>query len=667
MKELGRVCSRKILLFLAVLFVMNLTLFYLCVDPEKEITKTGYELEAYLDSYPKFLKKTEENSKVMGMLGMYQEGFASESISKTAKLYQALQGTQVKAGDNRGIVLLIQYRLTDIFLLAFLFLIVMDFQAERRKGLAYLVRSTVRGRSLLYLQRLGILALATVAGALLFYGGNLLVTLFGFGLDDLSRSLQSLPEFMKCPYSLTIGEYLTRAFFLKMVGSFALAVLFYALVGFLNSVLAYLLSGAIIVGELLAGALITPVSSWNVLRYVNVFTLIQSEAYYQDSVFVDIFGRAREALSSALIFFGGLFLLVLLAGYFIQGRKYVVQSRSGEKIFEFWAKLREKIALQHTLWGWEAYKLFFKQGGLAVIAAVFISHFYLSMQYEYYYPVDMYEKLWYLKFQGELTEQSMARAERSMDLLKKTEALHEKKLEEISNTEPFDSNQYHNITMALATNRQQQQGLLPILEDMRSGMEYTQRTGNQISLVAPHYYDLLLNRDERTRTRASFLTLVSILGILSGIFAFDRQNHMNQVMRTAYRGRKKIVFCKMGLVVLFSALPCGILHFVQLYRVVKVGLEVQYLSQPVQSINFLRGFAFYVPIWGYLVLLFFVRMGMACLLGFVTAGISSRCQDVVTAVGISTFVVVILVVLSGVIPGGEWISPIYWINGTYFR
>ena len=667
MRELGRVFHRKTFLILAVLCVMNLILFLLCIDPEKSITLGGEELEAYLNRYPVFLKNTVENGSKMGMLSMYKKGFGSESLKKTTELYRALEGTQVSMGENRGVVLFVQYQLTDLFLLAFLFLIVMEFQAERKKGLVYLVRSTVGGRSRLYLQRMGILAFATAVGAIFFYGGNLIGIAFGYGLGDLSRSLQSLPEFMKCPYGITIGMYLFRSLLLKMTGCFGVAVLFYALVGCLNAGVAYALSAVLIAGEVLAGLFIPPISSWNGLRFINLFTLIRCEEYYEDAIFINFFGKALEALPVTLAIFGILFLLVLIAGYAIHGRKYVVVSHRGEKIFNAMARLKERLSVQHTLFGWEGYKLLLKQKGILIFAAVFLIHLALSMQYEYYYPVDIFVRMYYIEYQGEITEDRVRSAETSMEILETAAQGLTEKIEKYQNAVPYDGNKVRGMQDSLNTIRWKQKSLQPIIDDLRSGLEYEQRTGHKITLVAPFYYDLLLNRDEKTRTRASFLEIIALLATLAGIFAFDRQNHVEQIMHSTYRGRKLTTTLKILLVLLYSAVSCGLIHLIQLWRVSKVDLGLPELGSPVQGIQFLRSFALYVPIWGYLLLLFLVRMGMACLLGLVISVISSRSGDVVTAMGISCFVVIVFVLLGTILPAAWWLSPLRLLDGTYLR
>lgn len=241
------------------------------------------------------------------------------------------------------------------------------------------------------------------------------------------------------------------------------------------------------------------------------------------------------------------------------------------------------------------------------------------------------------------------------------------KIEKYQNAVPYDGNKVRGMQDSLNTIRWKQKSLQPIIDDLRSGLEYEQRTGHKITLVAPFYYDLLLNRDEKTRTRASFLEIIALLATLAGIFAFDRQNHVEQIMHSTYRGRKLTTTLKILLVLLYSAVSCGLIHLIQLWRVSKVDLGLPELGSPVQGIQFLRSFALYVPIWGYLLLLFLVRMGMACLLGLVISVISSRSGDVVTAMGISCFVVIVFVLLGTILPAAWWLSPLRLLDGTYLR
>ncbi|MBQ3906787.1 MAG: hypothetical protein II743_08440, partial [Lachnospiraceae bacterium] len=526
--------------------------------------------------------------------------------------------------------------------------------------------STAHGRSRLFLQRMAILAFATFVGALVFYGANFLGALWGYGIGNLGRSLQSLPEFMKCPYRMTIGGYLLRALFLKMTGCFCVAVLFYALIGCLNAVLAYLLSILLIAGEVLTGLLIPPISSFNGFRFINLFTLIRCKDYYEDAVFLNIFGKAREALPVMLILFAVLFALTLLLGYVIHGRKYVMTSHFGERFFNALAKLRERFALQHTLFGWECYKLLWKQKGLLVLVAVFIVHLVLSSQYEYYYPVDIFERMYYIEYCGEITPERVQRAVTSMDILKTAEEGLKTRIEEMSQRVPYPAQQISGMQESIKTLQWKQQSLMPILTDLQSCLAYEESTGHDLYLVAPFYYDLLLNRDEKTKTRASFLILTSLLAALAGVFAFDRQNHVEEIMHSTYRGRRLTTSIKILLVLLFCIVSCAALHFIQYYRVSQVDTGLPDLIRPVQGIRFLRDFPIYMPIWAYLMLWFLARIAAACVLGLVISVVSRRCSDVTTAVGVSCFLMILLIAFGALVPAAWWLSPIQLLNAGYF-
>ena len=180
--------------------------------------------------------------------------------------------------------------------------------------------------------------------------------------------------------------------------------------------------------------------------------------------------------------------------------------------------------------------------------------------------------------------------------------------------------------------------------------------------MAPFYYDLLLNRDEKTKTRASFLILTSLLAALAGVFAFDRQNHVEEIMHSTYRGRRLTTSIKILLVLLFCIVSCAALHFIQYYRVSQVDTGLPDLIRPVQGIRFLRDFPIYMPIWAYLMLWFLARI----VLGLIISAVSRHCSDVTTAVGVSCFLMILLIAFGALVPAAWWLSPIQLLNAGYF-
>ena len=666
MKEFTRVFSRRTLLLLALLCIINAGVLILCADSNKSITPMGEELDLYLQEYPGFLERTMENSRRMARLSVYQSGFASSRLEQVSEAYASLEEVQVEAGDNRGLVLFIQYRLTDIFQIVFLFSVVMSLFAERKKGLVFIVRSTKYGRGVLFLERFCILGIAAFIGMLFLYGTGFLSVCFTFGADGLSRSLQSLPEFQKCPFCLTIGGYLIRSFFMKFVGSYLAACLLYVVLGIFSRLTSYVLAIVLILFEVLVALLIEPISAWNVLKYLNLYTFMQTDYYFTDCVFLNLFGTAVSGIKATFIACAIVYLLLAVIGFIVHGKMYVSDKKTLEKLAEKIRRLTERFAPQRTLIGWEVYKLYIKQGALLLLVALFILQFQLAFRYNYYYPVDAMERLSFMEYHGELNEETYRKANRELELLEEAEARLRDSLDKLLSKESLDMYWYNQTTIALENNLAMQKGLIPVIGNIRDGMAYTQRTGNTIQVIQPYTYDLLLNRDEQTRRRAAFLELIAIIGAVAGVYAYEKQNHMNQLIHSSYRGRLITKVGKPIIVAFFCGLIAVSMHAVQLIHVGK-SMGFNDLSAPIQSLAFMREFPLYISITGYLVLLFGLRVLVAICFGLLVAGISKYSADKFTAMGLSIFFCMVLFSLSALIPKLEFLNPIYLLSADFLR
>ena len=666
MREFARVFQRKTFLLLLMLCLINTAILILCADPAKEITKTGEELSAYLEYYPEFIDKTVANGEAMSMINVYRSGFAKEHVKKATAAYRELGEISLSYGDNRGIVLLVQYRLTDIFQIVFLFMIVMSLFTERKKGLTYVIRSTRHGRGTLLLQRLAVLACATVMGGVLLYASAFLGIHLTFGTDDLSRSIQSLPEFMKCPFRLTIGEYLLASWGVKLLGSLLAAVLLYVILSIFSKLAAYVLAAVFLLGETAAALLIEPISAWNILRYLNLVTLVQADAYFTDCIYLNLFGNAAPGLVSCVLLMVVLLVVLTIVGYLVHGVLYVTQQRRMDKLLERIQGFMERHALQRRLMGWERYKLGIKQGTIVLLLGVTVLQVHLSFRYNYYYAVDVKERVYFAKYHGELTQEVQDSAEREMDLLKIAEADLLTTIEWIQNKTPFDTMYYLLLQEKLEENQSNQQGLQVILEEMQSGMEYTERTGRTIYIIEPYTYDLLMNHDLQVKQRAAFLELMVIIICMAGVYVFEQQNHMRQIIHSSYRGRWLNRVTKPVVAMGFCALTAIALHAVQM---VHIGITMGFndLEVPIQSLAFMREFPLYLSVGGYLVARLVVRVLVAMGLGAVMLVLSRVCADKFTALGLGTFLCMVLMSLAGLIQELYFLNPIYLLSADFFR
>ncbi len=662
MSEFKRLLGRKTVFILLTLVIINVGLFMMSFATEKDITLTGNELESYISEYPEFLRSTKENSESLSMLNMYKNSFAADNIEKTALAYEKLEDITVKSGDNRGIVLFLQHKLSDVIMLSFLMIISIGFLKERRKGTVNLIRSTLKGRGVLYFQRVGILAVSSVIAGVMLYGSNLLAMLISFGNTDLSRSIQSLPEFMQCHYSITIAEYILISVSLKVIACFLCGLTFYIIISVFGTGVAYTVSALFAVSELFLYSLIIPVSTINALKYINIFALIICEEFLSVCRNINVFGKAVPALNCNIVFICVLSIILIFAGYFIHGKMYVGKKNFLKSISEKISRLLEKISFQRTLFGWESFKVLIKQGGLIFMAAAFLLALSSAMKYNYIYRINPKEQLWYNKFKGIITEETLSEALKEMVLIEEKIESYQNKIDDLLSQETYSEELLNRYYRYLEKATEEKDTLMPVLENICDGYEYTQRTGNTVNLIEPYSYDLLIQRDKQTRSRASLYILIGIIGAVSGIFAYDRQNNISDTQRCTYRGRKMLTLTKTGLVCIVCTIICISIHLIQF---VQIGNLLGYndLDVPIQSLMFMRDFEPYISISEYLILLFAVRTTAACLIGLICTTISRFSSDTTTAMGISLFTLAVPSVFADIIPSESIFSCIYLISG----
>jgi len=108
------------------------------------------------------------------------------------------------------------------------------------------------------------------------------------------------------------------------------------------------------------------------------------------------------------------------------------------------------------------------------------------------------------------------------------------------------------------------------------------------------------------------------------------------------------------------------MHAVQMVHI-GITMEFNDLNVPIQSLTFMREFPFYLSIGGYLACMFGLRVLVAMVLGGVVLVLSRICADKFTALGLGTFICMLLLSLSGLIQELHFLNPIYLLSADFFR
>ena len=640
MNEFLRIYRRKNIILLCLLMFLNTGIFVLCADPEKSITKTGAELSEYLEQYPGFLYRTIEGCERRLKLSVYGSGFSAEILEKSLKMYEELAAAPDMAlsyDDNRGIVLFGQYRISAVFVFIFLFVIVSDFMEERRKGLDRIVRSTALGRGRLFLKRVLILLFSAFIATVVIYGGCLMGVSVTFCTGDIERCIQSIPEFMNCPYSLSVANFIAVICLLKAIGFFFSGLVLYSAMYCFGKRIAYVFCLITMLFEAGCAYLISPVSSLNLLRYINIFSLINTEGFFERCVVLNVFGKAVTGVKTSVIIFLILTAGIVIVVYFLDNWMHVKNEDGYTRFENAVHRFLERRAAGHTLTGWELKKLLITQGAFIITAGVVAIHVYMSYRYDYIYPVNEYEKMDYIKYSGEITEENYRMAERELGTIRLSVSTLEKRLEKENSKEKPSSYYVTQLQDSLKKEKYRLDCFEKVWNDIHSGYEYSRQSGVRVWLVEPYSYEIYILRDKRTYKRASFLALFAVIGCISGIYAYDRQNNMSVLINGTRRGRFVQKIIKPVLAVCLGMLIMVIMHLVQ-YVHLNANYGFSDMSAPLKSLSFMREYPLNISIRAYFFLTFAKRAAVGGITALCTAFVSRISRDRFAAMGICTFI-----------------------------
>lgn len=269
---------------------------------------------AYLMSYPDYIRSIRPKAEQMLELSIFnKEGtFAYNNIIKTPDAYEGLDTLTLSADTGPGLPLCLQFRLTDLFLLASLFLLCLYlFLHEEETGLIRLVRTAKKGRGATIAAKLGAAGLLSALLVLLFYGSLLILgnRLFGFG--DLSAPVQSLEEFRSCVLRVSIGQYIGLVLLAKMAAALLniwLIAMVFLLFRRIKSIFIIL---AAFWGVSALCYYMIPSTSWlSLLKYINIFGFLDVHKLLGFYTNLNFFSLALNRLPLTCLVVGVLLLLV---------------------------------------------------------------------------------------------------------------------------------------------------------------------------------------------------------------------------------------------------------------------------------------------------------------------------------------------------------------------
>ena len=657
MLELKRILwNGKNLLLFGILILLHGIFFVFQCNEEKSITPVGEELTAYLEGYDDYMLSVQDNVIMMKENPLFSESdsFVYRNLIKTGEDYREIADITPVAGENRGVMAVFQFTLSTFILLLIGVYIVLCFLAERQKGLYLLVRCTERGRTVLSLQRIGILCLGVFGAAVILYGSIFVISTVVFPGCDMARPVQSIPEFGNVIGHYSIGTYLMLYVLRKTMGCLFACLLLYFCMSLFRSSFCVGAFFLLMLGEYALYAFIIPTGRWSVFKYINLYTYTFCGTDYANYYNLNVLGKPMNTVGSSDLFVVLGTVVMVIVCLLQYARQY---PRSEYRILKVIEKLRVFVSRHKpscSLMTWELKKVLFSQKGLFLMALLIYLAYSASVESNYMDFRSQYVVHWYEDFAGEITEESVQRMwdtrtemEEEIELWEDSLAKQQQyKEERMMWGGDVSMLAWHiqQLQAAILENERQITGLNVVIGQAESGLEYTLETGRSIMLIDGGAYELLLQNDKQTIFRNYLYTLLAVILVLSGIMACEKSAHMETLLHSMYRGRGQTMVRKILILLGVCIVTTLSIHLVQYFQIGEV-LTFADKEVPVQSIPCVRNFPFPLTIGQYLYFIYGVRVVMSILMGSAVMYLSSKFSRITTL----AFGVFLLIVPMGLV------------------
>lgn len=583
----------------------------------------------YLTAYPDYLQSIQENKENMLSFSIFNRdnSFSKRNVCKTADDFSGLASVPLQLGADGAVESFLDFPLTDYFLLLILGVCSLSFLTERKKGLWSLIYALPNGRFRLGLQRLGILFGISCVSVLLLYGSNLLAgfSVYG-GIHDLHRSLQSVPMFGNLPKAIGIGTFLLQYFLFRIAAAFLIAVLLWLLFSLISNVKYTLMIGtAFLIFEYGCYCFLPEQSAFNLLKYFNIFTYIGISDLYTHYLNINLFGfpfGIRQISEMAVV---PIALLLGVGCLLVQVYKRPAAGKNLlERIAYFLNRFSDLLLKKLHLLGMELYKILFLQKGFVV----FLLFLYLACGLSHTVTIrvtseqEAYEKQFVSELSGEIQADTFTKIEKLQTDLELTIAEYTEATEKYSKGEISFSDY-----SVLAYEGEKAQIKQEALQKVRERAEYLRELGEQKHFT-PYLFDestfnsVYGEPAKPNQQQSALLAIATIVLLLGGTMAYERQSGITSLLSSTFRGRKKLLWSKVAAAALLTLLVGGIVYGMETYAFYQTCTQ-DIWKVAVQNLSVLENFPLPCSIQGFLTGLFIFRLFCLFTYGMVVLPLSS--------------------------------------------
>ena len=594
------------------------------------------ELEA-VKGYREYVEGVVSSADRLGSLPIFSSGdpFSKKNMEKTAGVYASLPAIETAPGPQRGIAMAAGNPGGTVLALVFsVFVCFSLVTRERELGSLMLTRTTFHG----YLRHGAAKLICCFAAAAL---AVVVIELSGwitgeamYGLGDMSRPIQSVSDFRPCVFEASVlGFAVLQALFKVFYVSALTSIVFFAVCVSASYVKLIAVSAALFGSEGVMYALISGNSASGMLKYINIFSGLDSGRLLGDYMNLNMFGNPVWLLPVVL----GFITLILITFSCLGVWGYYGMDATLKGKF----RLRLKAVPERTasVLVHELYRFFFcEKAAFIILAFIAFRILTFSPVHEVFTSQeDMYYKQYMLKLEGYYGSDK----ERIIEQERKDyEELSAKAMDAMVKAEDTV------VQSLISAKYQDESRKYSVLDRVESHAYYLKEKGG--AFVYDSGYKLLIG-DDRGKRESSILWIMASLmmaACMSFLIAPDYQTGVDRLIRSTENGRIKL-FLKRELIGTSALIVLFVICYMPFTLSVLNAYGNMGMSFPACSIESLSWCPAWLTIRGYLVLLNIFRLIMLWIemniLFMISAKVRSISYTLAAGVGLFTIPPLIMI------------------------
>ena len=584
----------------------------------------------YIKAYPSYLENIRNNALRLQSFSIFSDSdsLANKNILQTVQDYSGLKNVELSFTDDKAVESVTDYEFVHFSIFIFSLMLAFQLIAERKRSLWGLVHSTPNGRTNLACKRILLIILCVTiftftayilmfATAFILYGSS----------ESIFSSAQSFEFLQNFTAPVNVMFFLLIYVSVNSLTQCSIAVFIWFVLSVVhNRNIAVGITGIVFGAEFLLYQLIPSQSNLAILKYANVFYLLNPTepitSYFNVFCFVTLINLFVLVLITAI----SVLLIFSVLAVRNQTKTYPYKTENAverlvikvlNKISVFYYKIVESL----TTTGFELYKLLIMQKGAVVLIVISVILFSAATTNEIIYGgADELVQNFYSEYSGAVTENTL---EHINSLHKEIESYDIELAQAYSDYSDgiISKDEYNEVYMRSYAFDEKRKAL-EIIDSRIDYVNLQKAGGKDAWLVNPvGYEDLLGGESERRHIFYSIISVSGIVVIFSGIFIFEKRSGMLKTLNSTQNGRLWLSKRKYLSASVITVILWAIETLAEFYDVCSQ-YPLPEFEAPVHSLDFFGTFPLNISIGAYIALDCFLNFLILLAVSFIVCTIS---------------------------------------------